>query len=204
MPVSDQAGSEPRDDDKPLDGPYWEVPWVYGEPGAAMTVGTVAAPLLAGFSLAAMVQTLTITSSDTRWPEAALLLFMLAAVLFMASIQFMIWARAYKVSPPEIMGWWPDAERPLRSKMLQQEQKRLAASFRMWSSRARALYTVALLCLLAALTMLAVPPANGQVPVLRWLAVGVGGTAFMVNAIWSLAMSSRTKWMARLLLPPTV
>ena len=52
-------------------------------------MGTIAAPLLGGFSLAGMVQTLTITTSETRWPDAALLLFMLATVLFIATVQFM-------------------------------------------------------------------------------------------------------------------
>jgi hypothetical protein len=56
-------------------------------------VGTVAAPLLAGFCLTATVQALTLTTSDTRWPSLMLLLFMLASLLFVATVQFMFWAR---------------------------------------------------------------------------------------------------------------
>ena len=44
----------------------------------------------------------------------------------------------------------------------------------MWSDRARITYSAALLCLLAALTVLAVPPERyGHASFVRWLAVAV-------------------------------
>ena len=91
MAASDHVTAEHSD--KPPHGPYWETPDLYGEAEALNSMGTIAAPLLAGFSLAAMVQTLTITTSAARWPDAALVLFMLAAVLFVATLQAMFWAR---------------------------------------------------------------------------------------------------------------
>jgi hypothetical protein len=202
MAVSDQAGSEAGA--KPLHGAYWEMPDLYGQVEALNSMGTIAAPLLAGFSLVAMVQTLTINTSQARWPTVAVPLFMLAAVLFVTTVQAMFWARMYQASPKEIMDWWPDADaaHPERLKLLQEEQKVHAAGFRVWSDRARATYSVALLCLLAALTVLAVPAeSHGQGPVWRWLAVAVGGVAFIAEVIWITGSFTNIKWLARLLQP---
>jgi hypothetical protein len=167
-------------------------------------MGTIAAPLLAGFSLAAMVQTLTITTTEARWPDGALLLFMLAAALFVATVQAMFWARRYQTNPSEMQAWWPDAKDSRRLELLQNDQKWHAAGFRMWSDRARITYSVGLLCLLAALTVLAVPAeshGHGNGPFLRWLAVAVGGAAFIAELIWIAGSFSDIKWIARLLQP---
>lgn len=199
MAVSDHPAPEPQDGDEPS---HWDTPRLYGEAEALNIMGNIAAPLLGGFSLASMVLTVTITTSETRWPDAALLLFMLAAVLFVATVQFMFAARMFQASPPDFKAWWPDAEQPQRIKKLQNEQKRHAAGFRMWSYRARVAYRVALLCLLAALTMLAVPAeSHGQVSVLRWSAVAVGGAVFIVQAIWTIGNFISPELMARLLEP---
>jgi hypothetical protein len=201
MPASDHTGPELADE--PPRGPYWETPDLYGEAEALNSMGTIAAPLLAGFSLAAMVQTLTIKASQSRSPDVALLLFMLAAVLFVGTVQAMFWARGYQANPQEMKDWWPDAQDPERLKQLRREQKRHAAGFRMWSNRARATYSAALLCLLAALTILAVPPEPyGQSPFWRWLAVAVGAGAFIIEIVWIVGSFTNAKWLRRLLQPP--
>ena len=194
MVVDDQAGLEPGAE--PPYGPRWVIPNLYGLAEALNSMGTIAAPLLGGFSLAAMVQTLTINTTEARWPDAAFLLFMLAAVLFVATVQAMFWARQYQTNPTEIKGWWPDATKPQRVAQLRQEQRRHAAGFRMWSNRARITYSAALLCLLAALMVLAVPhPSHGQTPVLRWLAVAVGAAAFITEAIWITGSFTNASWL---------
>lgn len=192
----------PRQGDKSPEGPFWETPEKYGTADALSSMGTIAAPLLGGFSLAAMVQTLTLKPGDARWPDAALLLFLLAATLFIGAMQAMFWAREYQVSPQEIKSWWPDAEDRLA--MLRVEQVKHAAGFKMWSNRARVAYNAALLCLLAGLTVLVVPPeSHGHVLALRWAAVMVGVLAFLAEAAWIAGSftSSRWKWAARLLTP---
>ena len=200
MTVGDHAESEPSAE--PPHGPYWQTPDLYGEAEALNSMGTIAAPLLAGFSLAAMVQTLTITTSEARWPDAALLLFMLAAVFFVAAVQAMFWARGYQTTPQEIKEWWPDATGDRRLTQLRREQKYHAAGFRMWSNRARVTYSAALLCLLAALTTLAVPPEHyGHAQSWRWLAVAVGAVAFIAETIWIAGSFANPKWMARVLQP---
>lgn len=54
--------------------------------------------MLGGFSLAAAIQTLTLKPDDLRWLDATLLLFLLAAVLFIISLQATWWARTYKTN----------------------------------------------------------------------------------------------------------
>lgn len=178
-------------------------PEKYGSAEALTSMGTFAAPLLGGFSLAAMVHTITLTPSQTRWPDAAMVLFLLAAALFIATVQAMFWAREYQVTPDEITAWWRDAED--RLDMLRAEQAQHAAGFSMWSGRARRAYNAALLCLLAGLTTLAVPPeSHGQVPVLRWVGVALGVVALVVEVAWITASSHVGRgWLGRLLaLPP--
>jgi len=187
-------------------GPYWKTPYLYGEAEALNSMGTIAAPLLAGFSLAAMVQVLTVNAAETRWPDAALLLFLLAAVMFVACVQAMFWARGYQVTPPEIKDWWPDAVDPERMDQLRREQELHSAGFRMWSDRGRLTYAAGLLCLLAALTVLAVPPDHGQSSIVRWLAVAVGSAAFTSETVWTFGSFTspvrRPRWVTRLLEPP--
>jgi len=181
---------------------FWATPYLYGEAEALNSMGTIAAPLLAGFSLAAMVQTLTITKTQARWPDTAFLLFMLAAVLFITTVQAMFWARSYQVTPQQIKEWWPDADDAGRMELLHREQKRHAAGFRMWSNRARVIYSVALICLLAALTLLAVPPpSHGQPSDLRWLAVAVGVATSIAETIWTIGGFTSPRWMTWLLEP---
>jgi len=183
--------------------PHWVTPYLYGEAEALNSMGTIAAPLLAGFSLAAMVSTLTIAKTQARWPDAAFLLFLLAAVLFVATVQAMFWARGYQTSPQQIKEWWPDAEDTERKEQMRRDQKLHADGFRMWSNRARVTYSAALLCLLAALTSLAVPPESyGQASVLRWLAVAIGVVAFIAETFWIIGSFADPKWMAWLLEPP--
>jgi hypothetical protein len=165
-------------------------------------MGGVAAPVLGGFSLAAVVTTLTLKSSDLRWRDVTLLLFFLAAVLFIATLQATFWARAYQTNPSEIKSWWPDADNnPERLNMLRREQAYSAAGFGMWANRAVVIYDSALLLLLAALTTLAVPAeSHGHVAVLRWVAVAVGVVAFIIGSVLTFARRQRFQpvWLRRL------
>jgi hypothetical protein len=87
-------------------------------------------------------------------------------------------------------------------KLLMRAQKLHAVGFHMWSNRARVAYSAALLCLLAALTLLAVPPqSHAQQPAFRWLAVVVGSAAFITETIWIIGSFANPPWLAWLLAP---
>lgn len=202
MNEADNPSREPPRRRPPPRGPSWVIPVKYGSAEALTNMGTIAAPLLGGFSLAATVQTITITPSQSRWPDAATVLFLLAAVLFIATVQAMFWAREYQVTPDEITAWWPDAND--RLDMLRVEQAQHAAGFKMWSGRARRAYNAALICLLAGLTTLAVPAeTHGRALVLRWAAVAFGVIAIAGEVAWIRGSSHPDRgWLGRFLVPP--
>jgi len=149
-------------------------------------MGTIAAPLLAGFSLAAFVQVFALSANDVRYRDVAALLLLLAAVLLVLAVQATFWARQYQVTPDQLKEWWPDATEQDRLEMLKTEQAEHAASFNTWGRRARIAYNFGLLCLLAGLTVLAIPPASANPPA-RWAAVGVGAIAFALELSWVVA-----------------
>jgi hypothetical protein len=181
-------------------GAWWgdQLPSRYGASDAVASMGNVAAPFLAGFSLAVTVQTLSLPPGTTRLRDLSLLLFLLAAVLLIATVQAMFWARQYLVAPKDLMDWYPDWPQPYRRQGLTAIMKCDNARFRKWSNAARVTYDFGLLCLLSGLTMLAVPPgsAHGGTSVLRWVAVAIGSAATIVEAAWvcwSLASSIRVR-----------
>jgi hypothetical protein len=145
-------------------------------------MGTIAAPLLAGFSLAAFVQVFALSVRDVRYRDATALLLLLAAVFLVMAVQATFWARQWQVTPDELREWWDINER-YRLEMMENEQKKHMKEFKKWSRRARIAYNVGLLWLLAGLTVLAIPPATENPPA-RWAAVGVGAIAFVVELGW--------------------
>lgn len=174
--------ADPADQGNPF-GPVWQTPTKYGSAEAVMSMGTIAAPLLAGFSLASFVLIFTIKAGDVRYRDVAALLLLLAAVVLVMAVQATFWARQYQVTPAQLKEWWPDADRPYRLDMLKIEQAEHMASFQAWGFRARVVYDIGLLCLLAGLTVLAIPPPSGNPPA-RWAAVGVGAIAFVGELGW--------------------
>ncbi|MFC1410736.1 hypothetical protein ACEZCY_16565 [Streptacidiphilus sp. N1-12] len=148
-------------------------------------MGNVAAPFLAGFSLTVSVITLTSLAPGTaRWPDLALLLFMLAAFQLIATVQFMFLARQYLAAPKDLAEWYPDWHQDYRQEQLAGILRRERGQFTSWANVARAAYSGGVLCLAAGLTVLAVPPDWEHVSVLRWAAVLVGGAATLGEAAW--------------------
>lgn len=165
--------------------PYWpRTPTRYGAAEAAMTMGTIAAPLLAGFSLSAFIVIFTIKPSDVRYRDIAALLLLLAAVLLVMAVQATFWARQYHVTPAQLQEWWPDAtEGTSRLRMLRVHQEKHMLKFQTWSRLAGIVYNFGLLSLLASLTVFAIPPVKENAPA-RWVAVGVGAIAFIAELGW--------------------
>jgi hypothetical protein len=161
----------------------WQTPTRYGAAEAVMSMGTIAAPLLAGFSLASFVLIFTLTSSEVRYGDVAALLLLLAAVFLVQAVQATFWARENHVTPAQLREWWDDADEPRTRVRLEREQAEHMKKFQFWCFWARIAYDVGLLCLLAGLTVLAIPPTTGNSPV-RWAAVGVGAIAFVGELSW--------------------
>jgi MFS family permease len=171
-------------------GPFWETPARYGAAEALTSMGTIAAPLLAGFSLAGFVQVLTMGPEDVRWRGAPALFLMLAAIWLILAVQATFWARQYQVTPSDMTEWWPDWKQPYRARMLRRELEEHNAGFRRWSRLARVAYELGLLCIITALTLLAVPPVPKS-DAWRWLAVAAGTIAFTAELGWGFLALTR-------------
>ncbi|WP_369220579.1 hypothetical protein AB5J52_00080 [Streptomyces sp. R39] len=163
---------------------YWwrgEISAHYGSAEALHQMGSVAAPFLAGFALAVSVQTLSLQSSAVRYRELAELLFLLAAIFLILAVQAMFWARRQLVTPRDLMEWFPDWAHPYRREGLLKDLRESNRSFRKWALVSAAGYDLGLLCLLAGLAVLAVPPEDSP---LRWAAVAVGSVAVLCEVGW--------------------
>ena len=92
-------------------GLTFDVPDHYGDAGALDALSSVAAPLLAGGTLA-LVGVIVQQPSALRWPGLALLLLLVAAILLVMAVQCGVWARHHATRPDEIAVWWAhDASR---------------------------------------------------------------------------------------------
>ena len=82
-------------------GPTFDVPEHYGDPAALDALSSVAAPLLAGGTLA-LLGVVVQQPSSLRWPGLALLLLVVAAVMLVTAVQCGFWAGA---TPPVPTRW---------------------------------------------------------------------------------------------------
>ncbi|MFD0744142.1 hypothetical protein ACFQ1L_21705 [Phytohabitans flavus] len=155
------------------DKPRWPAPpEPYGAFAVADSLGGVAAPLLAGFAVA-LIGLLIPGAESLRYPDAALALFALSAVLFLQVVQLNARARGYAVSPAQVREWYPDFDDPARQAVVAWELRHHRASWAHLVRRTRTRYNVAILALTAGL-MVALVPRGGIGP-LRVVAIVVFG-----------------------------
>jgi len=163
----------------------WRLPVAYGSAAALQAIGTVAAPLLAGFSFTLGGLVLS-TPDRIRWPNATLLLFVAAGVALITAVQAAAWARRWDVTPGELLGWWPnfDDMPEARREELYQEQRSHAERHARWSRATQTAYDAGILLLLAGVTLLVVPVGGWRLGSARTLAAIVAGVAFLGEIVW--------------------
>jgi hypothetical protein len=163
-------------------GPRWDVPARYGEPAAHQGMGSVAAPLLAGFSLTFLG--LVIQGEDKlRYPSLAILLLTITSILFVFAVQSTFWARLYWFTPTEAEEWWPDFRNdPQRRERIREEQWSSRILYRRWSVRARRTYNSAIVMLYTALAVALIPnQAVGSIAIARWVAILTAAIAAIIE-----------------------
>jgi hypothetical protein len=134
---------------------------------------TIAAPLLAGFSLTGLFLVLQ-TPAAIRLHSAVLIDLAAAVVVLIVTIQCGFWAlREIKISEVEI-AQMVDAGAFIDPK--------INDTARSWVKWARTLYDLGILLLLAGLTLALVP--KGEVLTPRFAAVGLVGIGFLFEAGW--------------------
>lgn len=164
-------------------------PEPYGAFTAVDSLGGVAAPLLAGFAVA-LIGLLIPGAESLRHPDAALLLFAVAAVLFLQVVQLNARARGYAVSPAQAREWYPDFDDPDRQEVVAWELRHHRECWAHLVRRTRTRYNVAILALTAGLMVALVP--RGAIGTLRVVAIVVFGL-FAVLEVLELA-GGRRHW----------
>jgi hypothetical protein len=157
-------------------------------------MGTVVAPLLAGFSITLLG--LVISAHEyIRWPDLALLLLAAASVLLLSVVQFTYRAHRYATTPDEAKSWYPEIERDLeQSNRVHEELRNHRACHQFWAGRARRLYNVAICVLLLGIAVVLIP--SGPLGPLRMAPAGVvllglAGELLLLAAGWLLAPGRR-------------
>jgi hypothetical protein len=164
--------------------PRWDVPTRYGYAAAVEGMGSVAAPLLAGFSVA-LVALVIQGSNHFRFPNVALIVFAAAALAFIACVQFTFHARSFVVTPPELEMWWSNPDDPQTRDQLRWEQRFYREQHDVWARRASHMYSVGVLALLLGLVVMVLPVGPlGDAPVGRLLVVGLAVLGFSAEFAW--------------------
>jgi hypothetical protein len=155
-------------------------PWPYGAFATVDSFGGGAAPLLAGFAVTLVALIIQIADA-LRWPDAALVLFCLAATFFLHVVHLAGRARGYAVTVDDVRGWYDDYDSdPHRREAVAQELVHARRCWLFLVRRARFFYDVAMFALLGGLGVVLVPKGPG---VLRWIAVAIVALAALVEVL---------------------
>jgi protein-S-isoprenylcysteine O-methyltransferase Ste14 len=182
-----QEAAQPGDGGSPTD-PFdaktvWDVPDDFGAAAAIQNIGTVAAPLLAGFSFTLLTLVVQNPGNVAR-PDLTLLLLVGAGLAMIFTVQFGAWARQLEARPSDYREWWPDAD---DDRGLVREHSRAARQHARWASRTRLSYNIGILLLLAAVVVLLLPPGDSvSLASARGWAVVVAIAGLLGEAAWLL------------------
>jgi len=159
-------------------------PRPFGQPAAMDAMGTIAAPLLAGFAFTAIGLVLQVEKS-LRWPDQALAVLVVAALLFITSLQASFNARRHWVPPDQWAAWLALAPHAGRRREMQKRWVENLAVYRRWIGIARVTYNLAIVALLVAVAVMLMPKGTVEV----WRGVGVGLAAFgaLAEIVWAFA-----------------
>lgn len=169
---------------------YWDKPHPLGYAHSLDAVGTVAAPLLAGFSLASAV---LIADDQTifRWPGRAIIALTVAAIFMIATVQAGFRARQFLWSFKDAEDWWPEMKEDRHiEEQLRNQQHRDLDKWRFWVRVVRRTYHAGILALLSGLALALPPPSgDGEQETLRWAAAVVAVAGVVGEVIWIVRLS---------------
>src|SRR5215471_1393632 len=181
------------------EGRVWNRRRPINYPKQVEMAGGIAAPLLAGFSLTAVVQ--LVIGGDHPWlSDWATALFAIAAALLVYAVQFSATALGYAATPSDRLDYSPEAAfkpeilRVIRAR--QWEEMELRANY---TDRTKFCYNLGLLAFLGGLGLLLVPNHSWPWPWGRLIGVTVVGISIIIEVMWVLSNAGWPKW----LLPTT-
>jgi hypothetical protein len=158
----------------------WSSPSPLGFPSAADSAGSIAAALLAGFSLT-LIGLIVSDPGKFRMPGLALSLLALSTICFIAAVQCAFWAREYAITPDDVRMWFPDKPRADATRL----QKVHYLNFLNWAHRMNWAYRLGILFLLSGAAVTLVP--KGAAGVGRETAVAIVSFGFVLELCWILA-----------------
>jgi hypothetical protein len=162
--------------------PVWSRPEPLGLATSGSTFGSVAAPLLAGFSLTAVVELVGKDDGGLRG-DGALIAFAAAAGLLVYTIQLSVTAARHQVSPADRLAWIPEARLDDDwLNWLRDNQWRDEALAERQRARARVSYNGGILAFLAGLVLVLVP-GPGDWRLARVLALAAAGTVLLAELV---------------------
>lgn len=167
-----------------LDRRLWSrLPFPFGYPDAVDKVGTIAAPLLAGFAFTLIGLTVGQRRALGE-PDLALLLLVVAAIALVSAVQLNFNARRFHLSPGEYFEFKKLAEEDgIPPAQLKAMARTYLVQQRVWTRRARLAYNFGVAVLFFAVAATLIPPAGlDQMAPARALAVGLMALAGLVEA----------------------
>lgn len=175
----------------------WSKSRLIAYPASLIEFSKVAAPLLAGFSLTAVIE-ITGRDGSTFFGDIATMCFSGAAALLIFAIQAGLTAACYQASPADRLAWVPEAHEnrdlAVQLRRDQWDDERIADRYR---ERARHTYNMGIILFLAGLGFVLVPsPIDSSIP--RAIGVVVVAIAALVEI---LTYAGRPKIFRRLLSP---
>lgn len=177
----------------------WSRSRLIAYPASLVDFAKVAAPLLTGFSLAAVVAMVGRDQHGLRG-DLAIMSFSLAATLLTFAIQAGLTAATYQASPADRLAWTPEArgdnEEAARLRQEQWDDEVLANCYRI---RTQYAYNLGIVCFLAGLVCVLVPAPGG------WSAPRIVGIVAACLAV-AIELVGLTGWppLVRRLLSPTL
>jgi hypothetical protein len=177
--------------------------WLYRHPlgsvDANRAMGTVAAPLLAGFTLTTVVVLLTSSGIKTiPLYEWGIMVFAIASVLFVFAVQFTFMGLMYAASPSERVEWLPrlsgqDPDDDAYAAAAKVQEMDLVLQERYFTRAAR-LYGLGILAYTVGLGLI-ITPRDWDVP--RGIAMTVLVIALVLEVIWygSSLLERRAQWL---------
>jgi hypothetical protein len=163
--------------------PLWARPRKLGFQETTRGLGGIAAPLLAGFSLAT-IATIAAAEDPPRLGDWAVLALAGSAGLLLYSMQVAFVGLGHDPRPSEALSWYPEAT--VDRRWLDYVRRRQARDYRLavrYQNRHALTYDAGLLLFLAGLGLIAWPPADDP-NAARYAAVGVVAVAFLIELYW--------------------
>ena len=158
-------------------------------------LGGISAPLLAGFSLAALAQ-LASAGFHPRLYQWTMGLLAVAAVLLIISLQMGAESLAYAATPSERLEFNPEAseEPAILAKVRERQWQEMELRAR-YSFRASVFYNLGVSCFLGGLGCLLVPSTWHPLPLGRLVGMLAIGCALVLEGCWIFSNGKWPKWL---------